>query len=65
MAAYTEQHLSNDDVLVTQLARVIEIESWVFLRRGNIGAIFDKNFDGASFTGIDWALEAEVSVDWM
>jgi hypothetical protein len=65
MAAYTEQHLSNDDVLVTQLARVIEIESWVFLRRGKIGAIFDKNFHGASFTGIDWALEAEVSVDWM
>ena len=65
MATYTEQHLSNDDVLVAQFDRVVEMQSWVFLRRGKIGAIFDKNVHGASFTGIDWALEAEVSVDWM
>ena len=53
MAAYTEQHLSNDGVLMTQLDRVVEIQSWVFLRRGKIGAIFDKTFRDSSLTGID------------
>src|SRR5690606_988714 len=62
MAAYTEQHLSNDDVLVTQLTRVVEIQSWVFLRRGKNWAIFDKTFHDSSFIGIDLSLEVEVSV---
>ena len=62
MATYTEQHLSNDDVLVAQFDRVVEMQSWVFLRRGKIWAIFDKSFHDSHFTGVYRPTGAAVSV---
>ena len=61
MATYIEQHLSNDNVLEAQLDRVVEV-SWVFLRRGNLGSIFDKFAHLSSFTGIHQPVRAEILV---
>lgn len=62
MAAYTASHLSNDDVVVAQLDLVVEIQSWLFLRRGNFGSTVDEFSNISNFMGIPQPIEAEVSV---